>query len=34
MKEVKIKRRLEIAVNAFNNMLALRTFKNSKFMKL
>lgn len=34
MNLIKYKRRLEIAVNAWNTMLALRTFKNSKFMKL
>lgn len=30
--EIEAKRRLEIALSAHNKMLALRTFKNSKFM--
>ena len=32
LEEVKIKKRLQIAVNAWNKMLAMRTFKNSKFI--
>lgn len=34
LKEIKIKRRLQIAINAMSKVLALRTFKKSKFITL